>query len=153
MNAINEAGTIRKPYPTQDSLFFKIQGAPEVISGAAEALETIVKKYSGSRFEFASTEEDGKVMWENRKMALFSSLELEPGLRCWTTDVWSVAGFCAEICSVLTANQRSGLATPCAGIRNQEGPRRAWDKVDDCWACWGWSSGPLEVTSSTADGV
>ncbi|KAF9646840.1 hypothetical protein BDM02DRAFT_3252840 [Thelephora ganbajun] len=87
INAINKAGTTRKPYPTRNSLFFKIQGAPEVISKAAEVLETIVKKHASSRFEFASTEEHAKEMWESRKMALFSSLQLEPGLRCWTTDV------------------------------------------------------------------
>ena len=92
MDAINKAGTTREPYPTQDSLFFKIQGAPEVVSKAAEAMKVIVKKHSGSRFEFASTEEYAKEMWENRKMALFSSLQLEPKLRCWTTDVWFVPG-------------------------------------------------------------
>jgi len=102
MNAINKAGTTRKPYPTQDSLFFKIQGTPEVISKAAEALETIVKKHSGSRFEFASTEEQAKEMWENRKMALFSSLQLEPGLRGWVTDVWFVSVHRSEICVALT---------------------------------------------------
>lgn len=91
MKAINKAGTTQKLYPIQDSLFFKIQGAPEVISKAAEVLESIVKKHAGSRFEFASTEEQAKEMWENRKMALFSSLQLEPGLRCWTTDVWFVS--------------------------------------------------------------
>jgi len=101
MNAINKAGTTRKPYPTQDSLFFKIQGAPEVITKAAEALEKIVKKHSGSRFEFASTEEHAKEMWENRKMALFSSLQLEPGLRCWTTDVWFVSILCVVLRFVL----------------------------------------------------
>ena len=90
MRAINKAGTTHKPYPARDTLFFKIQGAPEVISKAAEALESIVKKHAGCRFEFASTEEQAKEMWENRKMALFSSLQLEPGLRCWTTDVWFV---------------------------------------------------------------
>lgn len=88
MDAINKAGTTKKPYPIQDTLFFKIQGAPEVISRAAEVLGNIVKKHASSRFEFASTEEQAKEMWENRKMALFSSLQLEPGLRCWTTDVW-----------------------------------------------------------------
>lgn len=88
MNAINQAGMTQNPYPTRDSLFFKIQGAPEVISKAAEALESVVKKHASSRFEFASTEGHGKEMWESRKMALFSSLQLEPGLRCWTTDVW-----------------------------------------------------------------
>jgi D-lactate dehydrogenase (cytochrome) len=112
MNAINKAGTTRKLYPTQDSLFFKIQGTPEVISKAAKALEAIVKKHSSSRFEFASTEEHAKEMWENRKMALFSSLRLEPGLRCWTTDVWFVPVRRTEVCFVLTVNQRSGISTP-----------------------------------------
>jgi D-lactate dehydrogenase (cytochrome) len=91
MNAINKAGTTQKPYPTQDTLFFKIQGAPEAISRAAEVIGSIVKKHASSRFEFASTEEQAKEMWENRKMALFSSLQLEQGLRCWTTDVWFIS--------------------------------------------------------------
>lgn len=88
MNAINKAGTTQKQFPVQDSLFFKIQGASEVISKVAEVLEDIVKKHAGSRFEFAQTEDHAREMWENRKMALFSSLQLESGLRCWTTDVW-----------------------------------------------------------------
>ena len=104
MTAINKAGTTRKPYPTQDSLFFKIQGTPEVISKAAEAMETIVKKHSGSRFEFASTEEHAKEMWENRKMALFSSLQLEPGLRSWVTDVWFVPVRRTKVCVMLTVS-------------------------------------------------
>ena len=123
MNAINKAGTTQKPYPTQDSLFFKIQGAPEVILKAAEVLEAIVKKHSGSRFEFASTEEHAKEMWENRKMALFSSLQLEPGLRCWTTDVWFVPALYVLSGFVLTVSQRSGISTPRVGLRNQERPR------------------------------
>ena len=122
MDAINKAGTTQKPYPTQDSLFFKIQGAPEAISKTAEALEAIVKKHAGSRFEFASTEEHAREIWENRKMALFSSLQLEPGLRCWTTDVWFVP-VCALSVLVLTVSQRSGIPTPGVGVRNQEGPR------------------------------
>jgi len=121
MHAINKAGTTQKPYPTQDSLFFKIQGAPEVISKAAEALEKIVKKHASSRFEFASTEEHAKEMWENRKMALFSSLQLEPGLRCWTTDVWFVHVLQVQLRSVLTVSQRPGVPTPRVGVRNQEG--------------------------------
>ena len=112
MNAINKAGTTRRPYPTRDSLFFKIQGTPEVISKAAETLETIVKKHSGSRFEFALTEEHAKEMWENRKMALFSSLQLEPGLRGWVTDVWFVPVHGTEIRVVLIVSQRSGVPTP-----------------------------------------
>lgn len=91
MGAINKAGKTQESYPARDSLFFKIQGTPEVISKVAETLESIVKKHASSRFEVALTEEQAKEMWENRKMALFSSLQLEPGLRCWTTDVWFVS--------------------------------------------------------------
>jgi len=111
MIAINKAGTTRNPYPTQDSLFFKIQGTPEVISKAAEALETIVKKHFGSRFEFASTKEHAEEMWENRKTGAFASLQ-EPGERCWTTDVWFVPVRRTETCVMLTVSQRSGVPTP-----------------------------------------
>ena len=145
MNAINKAGTTRRPYPTQDSLFFKIQGAPEVISKAAEELEAVAKKHSSSRFEFASTEEHAREMWENRKMALFSSLQLEPGLRCWTTDVWFAPDLYVLLRFVLIVGQRSGIPTPRVGVRNQEGPRRARDKVDDRWTRRGWWSGSFEM--------
>lgn len=123
MNAINKAGPRHELYPTQDTLFFKIQGAPEVISNAAEALEAVVKKHHSSRFELASTKEHAREMWEDRKMALFSSLQLEPGLRCWTTDVWFTPVPYAMLDLVLTIGQRSGIPTPRVGVRNQEGPR------------------------------
>lgn len=122
MNAINKARRTQKQYPLRDSLFFKIQGAPEVISKAAEALENIVKKHAGSRFEFASTEEHAKEMWESRKMALFSSLQLEPGLRCWTTDVWSVSTL-TETYAILTMSQCSCIPAPTVGVRNEERSR------------------------------
>ncbi|KAF7441102.1 hypothetical protein PC9H_001451 [Pleurotus ostreatus] len=87
MKAINNAGLVDHPYPVQDSLFFKIQGDDPAVRLTSKVVQTIVKKHSGSRFEFAATDQEAEDLWENRKYALTSSLAAHPGSRCWTTDV------------------------------------------------------------------
>ncbi|KAG6333829.1 hypothetical protein ID866_5261 [Astraeus odoratus] len=87
MSAINAAGLVERPYPVQDSLFFKLQGSPESIAEASKAVRDIVKKHGSSRFEFATTDEEADEIWQNRKYALMSTLGAHPGTRCWTTDV------------------------------------------------------------------
>ncbi|KAF8163177.1 FAD-linked oxidase-like protein [Crassisporium funariophilum] len=87
MNAINLAGIVDKPYPVQDTLFFKIQGDTASIKRASEVVQSIVKKHGSLRFKFASTNEEAEELWQNRKYALMSSLAANPGLSCWTTDV------------------------------------------------------------------
>ncbi|KAG6850601.1 hypothetical protein H0H93_011269 [Arthromyces matolae] len=87
MKAINTAGLIERPYPVQDTLFFKIQGDPSSIEMTSKAVQKIVKKHASNRFEFASTEEEAEDLWQNRKYALMSTLAANPGSRCWTTDV------------------------------------------------------------------
>ncbi|KAF8431462.1 hypothetical protein L210DRAFT_3614525 [Boletus edulis BED1] len=72
MSAVNTAGIVEKPYPVQDTLFFKLQGSPD---------------HGGTRFEFAATDEEAEDLWENRKYALMSTLASNPGMKCWTTDV------------------------------------------------------------------
>lgn len=88
MAAINSAGLVDKPYPIQDTLFFKIQGDAESIERASKVVQNIVKKHGSLRFKFASTDQEAEELWQNRKYALMSSLAAYPGLRCWTTDVW-----------------------------------------------------------------
>jgi len=88
MVAINNAGLIDHPYPTKDTLFFKIQGDPVSIKNTYEAVRTSVVKHRSSRFEFAATDEEAEDLWQNRKYALLSTLAANPGTRCWTTDVW-----------------------------------------------------------------
>lgn len=87
MNAINSAGLVSKSYPISDTLFFKLQGDEAAIASTARAVEAICKKHTGTRFEFAETDEEGKELWENRKYALISTIGSVPGSKCWTTDV------------------------------------------------------------------
>lgn len=88
MKAINKAGLVDHPYPTKDTLFFKIQGDPISIQNTYEAVQKSVLKHGSTQFEFAATEEEAQDLWQNRKYALSSTLAANPGARCWTTDVW-----------------------------------------------------------------
>ncbi|KAF8123721.1 FAD-linked oxidase-like protein [Boletus edulis] len=89
MSAINTAGIVEKPYPVQDTLFFKLQGSPESIAETSQVVQQIVRSHGGTRFEFAATDEEAEDLWENRKYALMSTLASNPGMKCWTTDTWS----------------------------------------------------------------
>lgn len=92
MSAINNAGIVDHLYPVKDTLFFKIQGAPETIKLTAEVVKKITNRHGGDRFEFAATDEEAANLWQNRKYALTSTIAAVPGARCWTTDVWYVHG-------------------------------------------------------------
>jgi len=87
MSAINTAGIVEKPYPVQDTLFFKLQGSPESIAETSRVVQQIVQSHGSTRFEFAATDEEADDIWENRKYALMSTLASHPGMKCWTTDV------------------------------------------------------------------
>lgn len=50
-----------------------------------------MKKHGSSKFEFANDESDAEMLWQNRKEALYATLGANPGMRCWTTDVWFVS--------------------------------------------------------------
>jgi len=92
MSAINSAGLVDHPYPEKDTLFFKIQGAPEAIKLTSDVVKEITAGHGSDRFEFAATDEEAADLWQNRKYALMSSMAVVPGSRCWSTDVWYVHG-------------------------------------------------------------
>ncbi|KII88916.1 hypothetical protein PLICRDRAFT_53420 [Plicaturopsis crispa FD-325 SS-3] len=87
MDAVNEGGLVAKPLPVTETLFFKIQGAPEAIKQTADTVRKIVKRHKSSKFEFAANDEEGADLWQSRKYALKSTLEWATGYRLWVTDV------------------------------------------------------------------
>lgn len=87
MSAINSAGLLDDPLPVQDSLFFKLQGAPDAVAATAETIQKIASAHGSQRFTFAKTDEEADALWMNRKYALTATLGSSPGSRCWTTDV------------------------------------------------------------------
>lgn len=88
MDAINNAGLVDTAYPVQDTLFFKVQGDQTSIQKTSEVIQSIVKRHGSMQFKFAATDQEAEDLWQNRKYALMSSLAANPGLHCWTTDVW-----------------------------------------------------------------
>lgn len=88
MSAVNDAGHVENPYPVKDTLFFKIQGAPEAIRLTSEVIRKITERYGSDRFVFAATDEEGAKLWQSRKHAFPSTQAIDPKSRCWTTDVW-----------------------------------------------------------------
>jgi D-lactate dehydrogenase (cytochrome) len=73
-----------------DHLFFKLQGAtPTAIDDAANIVQQVVKKHGGSKFKRAKTQEEGDLIWQDRKNALFTAIAYAGGdAKGWLTDVW-----------------------------------------------------------------
>lgn len=87
MSAVNAAGIVDRPYPVNDTLFFKIQGDPDTIQRTSQVIHTIVQKHGSSQFIFAPTDEAAEDLWQSRKYALTATLAAYPGTRSWATDV------------------------------------------------------------------
>jgi len=89
MHATNVSGATGNKYDVADHLFFKLQGAtPAAIDDTAKIVQQIVKKHSGSKFKRAKTQEEGDLIWQDRKNALFTALAYAGGdAKGWLTDV------------------------------------------------------------------
>jgi len=89
MHATNVSGASGNKYDETDHLFFKVQGAtPAAIDDAAQIVQKVVKKHGGSKFKRAKTQEEGDLIWQDRKNALFTALAYAGGdAKGWLTDV------------------------------------------------------------------
>lgn len=88
INAINASGGLTEKLPVRDTLFFKIQGTPEIMESTGKTLQTLVKKHGSPQFVYAKNKRHADELWNNRKVALFSAQASVPGSKVWTTDVW-----------------------------------------------------------------
>ena len=68
MSAINGAGLLDDPLPVQDSLFFKLQGAPEVVAATADLIQKIASVHGSERFAFAKTDEEADALWTQSQL-------------------------------------------------------------------------------------
>jgi D-lactate dehydrogenase (cytochrome) len=92
MHATNVSGASGNKYDETDHLFFKLQGAtPATIDDVAQIVQKVVKKHGGSKFKRAMTQEEGDLIWQDRKNALFTALAYAGGdAKGWLTDVWYI---------------------------------------------------------------
>ena len=88
MSTINDAGTVDRKFPVEDSLFFKIQGSDDSVKATARSIRNIISRHGGKNFQFAATDDEAASLWEARKYALMSVMAAVEGSRAWTTDVW-----------------------------------------------------------------
>jgi D-lactate dehydrogenase (cytochrome) len=95
MHATNVSGATGNKYDVADHLFFKFQGAtPAALDDTAKIVQQIVKKHDGSKFKRAKTQEEGDLIWQDRKNALFTALAYAGAdAKGWLTDVWCVPPF------------------------------------------------------------
>lgn len=92
MHATNVSGATGNKYDVADHLFFKLQGAtPDALDTTAKIVQDIVNKHGGSKFKRAETQEEGDLIWQDRKNALFTALAYAGGdAKGWLTDVWYI---------------------------------------------------------------
>lgn len=87
MKAINlanpELGHQEKP-----TLFFKFSGgSKKIVEHEIQVVSEIAKKHQGGKFKYAKNQQEKELLWEGRKIALWSSTLLKPEASVWTTDV------------------------------------------------------------------
>lgn len=86
LDAINRYS--RTSYPVAPTLFFEFHGQDERhVADQAAAVSALAAENGGRGFQWATRLEDRERLWKARHDALYASLALRPGSRCWTTDV------------------------------------------------------------------
>ena len=57
----------------------------------AKIVQQVVKKHGGSKFKRAKSQEEGDLIWQDRKNALFTAIAYAGGdAKGWLTDVWYI---------------------------------------------------------------
>ena len=85
MRAVNlHSGT---DYPEQPHLMIEFNGSAEAVRADAEAFGEIAAEHGGQGFQWASSPEDRKKLWEARHASYWATLKLRPGATGVVTDV------------------------------------------------------------------
>ncbi|KAL7423822.1 D-lactate ferricytochrome c oxidoreductase [Cryptotrichosporon argae] len=88
MSAIKRFGNVNMALPSQDTIFFKFQGAdPATIEANIRIVSEIAQKHGGQGLVFAESEAQSDELWRARKGAHWSAMALVDGGTCYSTDV------------------------------------------------------------------
>ncbi len=91
MRTINEVGAASRKFKEQHTLAFKIGGSKDTIKSLINTVQKITKDNGSTNFEFATEEKEKEELWEARKYALWSTIDLgkrkNPNVNAWATDV------------------------------------------------------------------
>jgi D-lactate dehydrogenase (cytochrome) len=73
-------------FDVKPTLFFEFHGTPAGVREQAETIEAIAAEHGGSRFQWATAQEDRSRLWKARHNAYYAALALAPGKQAFATD-------------------------------------------------------------------
>jgi D-lactate dehydrogenase (cytochrome) len=73
-------------YEAKPTLFFEFHGTEAGVREQAEAIESIASEHGGSRFQWATAQEERSRLWKARHNAYYAALALAPGKQAFATD-------------------------------------------------------------------
>jgi D-lactate dehydrogenase (cytochrome) len=100
----------------QPTLFLEFCGSKAQVDEQAATVKILVEENSGSNFQWATSPEDRRRLWQPRHHAYFACLQLKPGCRSFTTDACVPISRLADCLRETTEDiNRVGLLTPVFG--------------------------------------
>ena len=73
-------------FKAKPTLFFEFHGTEAGVREQAETIESIAADHGGSRFQWATAQEDRSRLWKARHDAYYAALALAPGTQGFATD-------------------------------------------------------------------
>jgi D-lactate dehydrogenase (cytochrome) len=69
------------------TLFFEFHGTEAGVNEQAETVQAITEEMGGSKFSWATKQEDRNRLWQARHDAYYAAMAMVPGKKGWSTDV------------------------------------------------------------------
>ncbi|KAF8841526.1 hypothetical protein BDN67DRAFT_901391 [Paxillus ammoniavirescens] len=116
IKVLNTFGTSANVWPEKATLFFKFQGSEDVIQDTSRFVENSISKHGATDYRMASDEQEGELIWQDRRNALFAGLAYRPGCKGWITDVCVPVSRLPDLIQAAKRDfEELGLVAPIAG--------------------------------------
>ncbi|KAL4063781.1 FAD-linked oxidase-like protein [Scleroderma citrinum] len=116
IKALNAFGTSNKVWPEKVTLFFKFQGAEDVIRNNSDLVQKVTAQHGAADYRLAENEHEGELIWQDRRNALFAGLAYQPGCKGWITDVCVPVSKLPDLIHAAKRDfEELGLVAPIAG--------------------------------------
>ena len=103
-------------FEAKPTLFFEFHGTEAGVREQAEKIESIARDHGGSRFLWATQQEERSRLWKARHNAYYAALALEPGKQGFATDACVPISRLTECVLETRADvAETGLTAPIVG--------------------------------------
>ncbi|KIM54904.1 hypothetical protein SCLCIDRAFT_1221517 [Scleroderma citrinum Foug A] len=116
IKALNAFGTSNQVWPEKVTLFFKFQGSEAVIRNNSDLVQRVIAEHGAADYRLAANEQEGELIWQDRRNALFAGLAYQPGCKGWITDVCVPVSKLPDLIHAAKRDfEELGLVAPIAG--------------------------------------